>query len=77
MLAGHLNVATNTIGQWERGERRPTGAALKLLHLVKRFGVAVLGEVAVATGRPRKRRTVATSAVPAPASRDGLERTAA
>ena len=26
------------MSQWERGERRPTGAALKLLHVVKRNG---------------------------------------
>ena len=42
VLAGYMNVATNTISQWERGERRPTGAALKLLHVVKRRGVEVL-----------------------------------
>src|SRR5437867_136967 len=28
VMAGYLNVAVNTISQWERGERRPTGAAL-------------------------------------------------
>lgn len=42
VLAGFLNVAVNTVSQWERGERRPTGAALKLLHVVKRSGVEVL-----------------------------------
>lgn len=42
VMAGYLNVATNTISQWERGERRPTGAALKLLHVVKRSGLEVL-----------------------------------
>jgi putative transcriptional regulator len=42
VLAGYLNVAVSTISQWERGERRPTGAALKLLHVVKRSGVAPL-----------------------------------
>lgn len=39
VLAGYLNVAVNTVSQWERGERRPTGAALKLLHVVKRSGI--------------------------------------
>ncbi len=39
VLAGLLNVATKTLGQWERGERRPTGAALKLLHVVKTKGL--------------------------------------
>lgn len=42
ILAGFLNVAVNTVSQWERGERRPTGAALKLLHVVKRVGLAPL-----------------------------------
>ena len=39
VLAGFLNVAVNTVSQWERGERRPTGAALKLLHVVKTKGL--------------------------------------
>jgi putative transcriptional regulator len=42
VLAGFLNVAVNTLSQWERGERRPTGAALKLLHVVKRSGIEPL-----------------------------------
>lgn len=42
VLAGYLNVAVNTVSQWERGERKPTGAALKLLHVVKRSGIAPL-----------------------------------
>jgi putative transcriptional regulator len=42
VMAGFLNVAVSTVSQWERGERRPTGAALKLLHVVKRSGIAPL-----------------------------------
>jgi putative transcriptional regulator len=42
VLAGFLNVAVNTVSQWERGTRRPTGAALKLLHVVKRSGIEAL-----------------------------------
>lgn len=42
VLAGYMNVAVNTLSQWERGERQPTGAALKLLHVVKQNGVAAL-----------------------------------
>jgi len=38
VLAGFLNVAVNTVCQRERGERRPTGAALKLLHVVRTKG---------------------------------------
>ena len=39
VMARVLNVATKTVGQWERGERRPTGAALKVLHVVKTKGL--------------------------------------
>lgn len=39
VLAGFLNVATHTVSQWERGERHPTGAALKLLHVVRTKGL--------------------------------------
>jgi putative transcriptional regulator len=42
VMAGFLNVAVNTVSQWERGERRPTGAALKLLHVVKARGLEVM-----------------------------------
>lgn len=42
VMAGYLNVAVNTISQWERGQRRPTGAALKLLHVVKCRGIEPL-----------------------------------
>jgi putative transcriptional regulator len=42
VMAAFLNVAVNTISQWERGERHPTGAALKLLHVVKRSGFEAL-----------------------------------
>ena len=42
VLAGYMNVATNTVSQWERGERKPTGAALKLLHVVRKSGIAAL-----------------------------------
>ena len=43
VLAAYMNVAANTISQWERGERQPTGAALKLLNVVKHSGLDVLG----------------------------------
>jgi putative transcriptional regulator len=42
VLARLMNVAVSTVSQWERGERRPSGAALKLLHVVKRNGIAPL-----------------------------------
>ena len=39
VLARHLNVTVSSVGQWERGEKRPAGAALKLLSLVKAKGL--------------------------------------
>ena len=42
VLARHLNVATSTVSQWERGERRPEGAALKLLSLVQAHGLGYI-----------------------------------
>ena len=42
VLAAYMNIAVNTVSQWERGERQPTGSALKLLHVVKQHGVAAL-----------------------------------
>jgi len=42
VLAGFLNVSVSTVSQWERGERRPTGSALKLLHVIKRNGLEAL-----------------------------------
>jgi putative transcriptional regulator len=34
VFARHLNVTTGLVSQWERGEKRPQGASLKLLSLV-------------------------------------------
>jgi putative transcriptional regulator len=42
VLARHLNVSTGLISQWERGEKRPSGASLKLLTLVDRRGLAAI-----------------------------------
>lgn len=42
VLAGYLNVGVTTVSQWERGERRPTGTALKLLSIIKRHGLEPL-----------------------------------
>jgi putative transcriptional regulator len=40
VFARYLNVSTGLISQWERGEKRPQGASLKLLTLVARKGLA-------------------------------------
>lgn len=42
VMAGFLNVTPHTVSQWECGQRRPTGAALKLLHVVKAHGIETL-----------------------------------
>lgn len=39
VFARHLNVTPGLISKWERGEKKPSGPALKLLHLVKRKGL--------------------------------------
>ena len=42
VLAASMNVAVNTVSQWERGERHPTGAALKLLNVIDSHGIGAL-----------------------------------
>ena len=42
VLAKVLNVTTNAVGQWERGEKKPTGSALKLLALVREKGISAV-----------------------------------
>ncbi len=39
VFARYLNVTTGLISQWERGEKHPSGAALKLLTLVAKRGL--------------------------------------
>ena len=40
VFARHLNVTSGLVSQWERGEKRPRGASLKLLTLVAKNGLA-------------------------------------
>lgn len=40
VFARYLNVTTGLVSQWERGEKRPQGASLKLLSLVAKNGLA-------------------------------------
>ncbi len=40
VFALYLNVSKGLISQWERGEKQPSGASLKLLALVKANGLA-------------------------------------
>jgi putative transcriptional regulator len=39
VFARHLNVTTGLVSQWERGDKRPRGASLKLLTLVAKKGL--------------------------------------
>lgn len=39
VFAATLNVSLSTVQKWEIGQKRPTGAALKLLHIVKKRGL--------------------------------------
>jgi putative transcriptional regulator len=39
VFAHYLNVTTGLVSQWERGEKHPRGASLKLLALVAKNGL--------------------------------------
>ncbi len=39
VFAHHLGVSAGLISQWERGEKKPQGASLKLLTLVEKNGL--------------------------------------
>lgn len=42
VFARYLNVTTSLISQWERGEKHPQGASLKLLSLVAKHGLSTV-----------------------------------
>ncbi len=42
VLAKIINVSDAAVKQWERGERKPSGAALKLLNLVEAKGISAV-----------------------------------
>jgi putative transcriptional regulator len=42
VFAAILNTSLSTVQKWEIGQKRPSGAALKLLHLVKKRGLNIL-----------------------------------
>jgi putative transcriptional regulator len=39
IFASVLNTSVSTVQKWEIGQKRPTGTALKLLHLVQKQGL--------------------------------------
>lgn len=42
LFAAYLNVSKNLISDWERGIKKPSGAALRLLSIVKIHGIHIL-----------------------------------
>jgi len=42
VFARYLNVTTGLVSQWERGEKHPQGASLKLLALVAKSGLSAV-----------------------------------
>ena len=42
VFARWLNTSVSTIQKWEIGQKKPTGTALKLLHLVEKRGLEIL-----------------------------------
>jgi putative transcriptional regulator len=42
VFARYLNVSVNLVSQWERGEKQPRGASLKMLNLVRKKGLEAI-----------------------------------
>ncbi|MCW5963542.1 MAG: DNA-binding transcriptional regulator [Bryobacterales bacterium] len=42
IFAHYLNVTTSLVSKWERGEKKPSGPALKLLSLVEKHGLTAV-----------------------------------
>ena len=42
VFAHYLNVTVSLVSKWERGEKKPSGASLKLLSLVEKNGLAAV-----------------------------------
>jgi len=43
VFARYLNTSESTVQKWESGSKHPSGMALKLLFVVQKHGLAVLG----------------------------------
>ena len=42
VFARYLNTSASTVKQWESGDKRPGGMALKLLTIVQKHGIEIL-----------------------------------
>jgi putative transcriptional regulator len=43
VFAAYLNTSPSTVQKWEQGQKKPSGASLKLLNLVEQKGLEALG----------------------------------
>ena len=43
VFAAYLNTSASTVQKWEQGQKKPSGASLKLLNLVEQKGLEALG----------------------------------
>jgi putative transcriptional regulator len=43
IFARYLNTSESTVEKWESGAKRPSGMALKLLTVIQKHGLGVLG----------------------------------
>lgn len=43
VFARYLNTSESTVEKWESGAKRPSGMALKLLAIIEKHGLQVLG----------------------------------
>lgn len=41
VFASMLNISVSTVQKWEIGQKKPTGTALKLLHMVRKGGLDI------------------------------------
>ena len=44
VFAALLNTSVSTVRKWEIGQKRPSGTALKLLHLVRERGLDIVSK---------------------------------
>ncbi|MDX8400446.1 MAG: DNA-binding transcriptional regulator [Gallionellaceae bacterium] len=42
VFARYLNTSESTVQKWEAGQKKPSGMALRLLHVVEKHGLEVL-----------------------------------
>lgn len=42
VFAKYLNISPSTVQKWETGEKRPSGIALRFLHVIGKSGLSVI-----------------------------------